>query len=69
MFKVENEKDIKDTITYIINNNMKREVKVKIKHAIEHEWVDTTQVILDVIMGTIYKDPSLIEKYKPIPEV
>jgi len=68
MFKVEDEKNIKDTIDYIISNDIKKEVEAKIKHAIEHEWVDTTQVILDVLLGTIYKDKSLIEKYKPTPE-
>jgi len=64
MFKVEDEKSIKNTIDYIISNDIKKEVEAKIKHAIEHEWVDTTQVILDVLLGTIYKDNSLIEKYK-----
>ena len=65
MFKVEDEKSIKNTIDYIISNNIKKEVEAKIKYAIDHEWVDTTQVILDVLLGTIYKDNSLIEKYKP----
>jgi predicted glycosyltransferase len=65
MFKVEDEKSIKNTVEYIINNDIKKEVEARIKHAIEHEWVDTTQVILDVLLGTIYKDDSLIEKYKP----
>ena len=68
MFKVEDEKSIKNIIDYIINNNIKKEVEVRIKHAIEHEWVDTTEVILDVLRGTIYKDDTLIEKYKPTPE-
>jgi len=64
MFKVEDENSIKNTIDYIISNNIKKEVETKIKHAIEHEWEDTTQVILDVLLGSIYKDYSLIEKYK-----
>lgn len=64
MFKVEDEKDIKDTIDHVINNNIKREVQTKIDLAIRNEWVDTTEVILDVLMGTIEKDNSLIEKYK-----
>ena len=68
MFKVEDEKSVKNTIDYIISNDIKKEVEAKIKHAIEHEWVDTTQVILDVLLGTIYKDNSLIEKYKPTPD-
>ena len=68
MFKVEDEESIKNTIDYTISNDIKKEVEAKIKHAIEHEWVDTTQVILDVLLGTIYKDNSLIEKYKPTPE-
>jgi hypothetical protein len=68
MFKVEDEKSIKETMGYIISNNIKKEVESRIKQAIEHEWVDTTQVIL-VLLGTIYKDDSLIEKYKPTPEV
>ena len=65
MFKVEDEKGIKNTIEYIINSDIKKEVEAKIKYAIEHEWMDTTQVILDVLLGTIYKDKSLIEKYEP----
>ena len=65
MFKVEDEKNIKNIVEYIINNDIKKEVETKIKYAIDHEWVDTTQVILDVLLGTIYKDNSLIEKYKP----
>lgn len=65
MFKVEDEKSIKNTVEYIINNDIKKEVEARIKNAIEHEWEDTTQVILDVLLGTIYKDDSLIEKYKP----
>jgi len=68
MFKVEDEESIKNTIDYIINNDVRKEVETKIKYAIEHEWVDTTQVILDVLLGTIYKDDSLIEKYKPTPD-
>jgi predicted glycosyltransferase len=68
MFKVEDEKSIKNIVDYIINNDIKKEVEAKIKHAIQYEWVDTTQVILDVLLGTVYKDDSLIEKYKPTPE-
>lgn len=64
MFKVEDEKSIKNTIDYIISNNIKQEVEAKINQAIKEEWMDTTQVILDVLLGTIYKDNSLIEKYK-----
>ncbi|RLC74470.1 MAG: hypothetical protein DRI61_16555, partial [Chloroflexi bacterium] len=44
MFKVEDEESIKNTIDYIINNDVRKEVETKIKYAIEHEWVDTTQV-------------------------
>lgn len=65
MFKVEDENYLEETIKYLIENDIKKEVKTKIKYAIEHEWVDTTQVILDVLLGTIYKDKSLIEKYEP----
>ena len=68
MFKVEDEESIKNTIDYIINNDVRKGVETKIKYAIEHEWIDTTQVILDVLLGTIYKDNSLIEKYKPTPD-
>jgi predicted glycosyltransferase len=68
MFKVEDEKSIKNIIKYLIEKDIKKEVEARIKHAIEHEWVDTTEVILDVLLGTIYKDDSLIEKYKPTPE-
>ena len=69
MFKVEDEKSIKSIIGYIISNAMKKEVEARIKYAIQHEWVDTTEVIIDVLLGTIYKDDSLIEKYKPTPEM
>ena len=68
MFKVEDEKSIKNMINYILKNDIKKEVEAKIKYAIKVEWVDTTQVILDVLLGTIYNDDSLIEKYKPTPE-
>ena len=68
MFKVNDEKYIKDTIKYLIKANIKKEVEAKINQAIKEEWVDTTQVILDVLLGTIYKDKSLIEKYKPTPD-
>lgn len=64
MFKVEDEESIKNTIDRIITDNIKKEVEAKINQAIKEEWVDTTQVILDVLLGTIYKDTSLIEKYK-----
>ena len=65
MFKVDGEKRIKATIKYFIEEDIKKEVEAKINKAIKEEWVDTTQVILDVLLGTIYKDNSLIEKYKP----
>lgn len=68
MFKVEDEKSIKNMINYILKNDIKKEVEAKIKYAIKEEWVDTTQVILDVLLGTIYNDDSLIEKYKPTAE-
>ena len=64
MLKVEDEKRIKETIKYLIEENVKKEVEAKIKYAIEHEWVDTTEVILDILIGIIYGDNSLIEKYK-----
>ena len=64
MFKVEEEKSIEDTIDFIINNDIKKEVEAKIKQAIKEEWVDTTEVLLDVLYGIIYKEDSLIEKYK-----
>lgn len=64
MFKVEDEKEIKKTIDYIIENNIKEEVQNKINQAIRTEWVDTTEVIIDVLMGMLYKDNSLIDKYR-----
>jgi predicted glycosyltransferase len=64
MFKVNDEKHIKETINYLIEEDVKKTVETKIKNAIKHEWVDTTEVILDVLLGTIYEDNSLIEKYK-----
>lgn len=66
MFKVNGETNIKDTIKYLIENDVKKEVKLKIKCAIKQEWVDTNEVILNIIMGSIYDDYSLIDKYKNI---
>jgi hypothetical protein len=68
MFKADETDSIINMINYIIDNHLKKEVEAKIKQAIKNEWMDTTEVILDVLLGTIYKDASLIEKYKPMPE-
>jgi len=68
MFKVNDENYLEETIKYLIEQDVKKEVEAKINQAIREEWVDTTEVILDVLLGTIYKDNSLIEKYKPTPE-
>lgn len=64
MFKADDEELIKNTIDHIIKNDIKSEVDAKIKKALKEEWVNTTQVILDIMLGTLHGDNSLIEKYK-----
>lgn len=64
MFKAYNENQIKATIDYFIANEIKKEVDSKIKTAIKDDWVSTTEVILDVLIGTIQDDKSLLNKYR-----
>ena len=64
MFKVDDKDSIEKKIKYVVENDIKTEVQNKINRAIKDEWVDTTEVIHDILMGTLTKDSSLIEKYK-----
>lgn len=64
MFTPRDFESVISTIEYIINNNIKKETKEIIDYAIKYKWDDTTQVIMDILLGTIYRDENLIEKYR-----
>ena len=64
MFKVDNEKQLNTAITNMIENNVKEETKRTIERAVKHEWMDTTKVILDILISVANKDESLLERYK-----
>jgi predicted glycosyltransferase len=48
----------------ILKNNLKARTKQIIGEAMATEWEDTTQVIINNLLAVLYKDDSLIEKYK-----
>jgi len=58
LFKVDCIPEINETITTIVNNNIKKHVSTEVKNAIESEWEDTTKVILNNLLNTISEDPS-----------
>lgn len=64
MFKVDKEQQLDMFIKYLINNNIKKETQNTIAKAIENEWTDTTQVILDVMKSLSTNNDSFVEKYK-----
>lgn len=64
MFKVDEKLTLNDAIKNIIENDVKKETKRRIEDAIKYEWMDTTEVIINCLLSVIYKDDSLIEKYK-----
>ena len=64
MFKVDEKQALNDAIKNIVENDIKDETKRTIERAIKHEWMDTTEVILDLWYAVANKDESLLEKYK-----
>jgi len=63
-FKADNVSDVMQLVRKIIEEDIKGKTRYTIKEAIENEWEDTTQVIIDVLLSKLYKDESLIEKYR-----
>ncbi len=50
-------------IKYIVDNNIKKETYDIISKAIQYEWVDTTEVIINVISSELFDDPTFIIDY------
>jgi predicted glycosyltransferase len=63
-FKVDEVSNVMQQVKEIIEDDIKKETEYTIRNAIKNEWEDTTQVIIDVLLSKLYKDESLIEKYK-----
>lgn len=63
-FKVDDLSDVVQYAKKIIENNIKQKTEYIIEKAIKNDWYDTTQVIIDILLSKLYKDDSLIEKYK-----
>ena len=63
-FKVDDVSNVMQQVKKIIENDIKKETEYTIQKAIKNEWEDTTQVIIDVLLSKLYKDDTLIEKYK-----
>jgi predicted glycosyltransferase len=63
-FKVDDVSNVMQQVKKIIENDIKKETEYIIQKAIKNEWEDTTQVIINVLLSKLYKDESLIEKYK-----
>jgi uncharacterized protein len=55
---------IMEAISYIQENNIKEHTISTIDRAILQEWEDTTEVIVNNLLAAIYKDDTLIEKYR-----
>ena len=64
MFKADNKQQLDVAMANIIENDVKEETKRTIEKAVKYEWMDTTEVILDILTGVANKDESLLEKYK-----
>ena len=64
MFKVDDKQQLNTAIKNIIENNVKEETKRTIEKAIKYEWMDTTEVILDILTAVANKDETALEKYK-----
>lgn len=64
LFKIDEKKNVMDAVKNILENDLKKETEEKIANAIRNEWDDTTEVIVNNLLSIIYKDNSLIEKYK-----
>ena len=63
MFKVNNLSDLNNTVQNIINNNIKKETKRIIEKSIKYDWMDTTEVIVDVLEAVANKNEYVLEKY------
>jgi len=63
MFKVNNLSDLNNTVQNIINKNIKKETKRIIEKSIKYEWMDTTEVIVDVLEAIAKKNEYALEKY------
>jgi uncharacterized protein len=64
-FRCEPDKEkILNTISIITRNNVKVKTTQVIKDAINNEWEDTTEVIVNCLLAAINKDDTLIEKYR-----
>ncbi|RLE03299.1 MAG: hypothetical protein DRI99_05075 [Candidatus Aminicenantes bacterium] len=64
MFKVDNKQQLNTAIENIIENDIKKETMAIIERAIKHEWMDTTEVILDILTAVANKDEAILGKYK-----
>ena len=64
LFRAEGKQQILDTTAKILDSNLKERTEKVISEAIESEWEDTTEVIVNNLLSIIYKDDSLIEKYR-----
>ena len=64
MFKVDDKQALNDTIRNVIEDGVKKETTHTIERAIKHEWMDTTEVILDIWYAVANKDESVLERYK-----
>jgi len=64
MFKVDNKGQLNATMINIIENNIKEETKRIIERSVKYEWMDTTEVILDILFAVANKDEQLLEKYR-----
>ena len=69
LLKADDKQQLNTAITSIIENNVKEETKRTIEKAVKYEWMDTTGVILDILMGVANKDVSLLERYKVTEDV
>jgi predicted glycosyltransferase len=64
LFRVTGEQQILSTVSDILENDLKQLTEKVISEAIESEWEDTTEVIVNCLLSTIYKDDSFVQQYK-----
>lgn len=64
LFQAEGSQQILGTIKKVLENNLKERTKQVIQEAIEFEWEDTTEVIVNNLLSAMYKDDTLIKKYR-----
>ena len=53
MFKVNDVQETLNTVNDIFENDLKKGVERTIRHAIKHEWDDTTEVIVENLVNSI----------------